>query len=42
VRTSSFQRQLWLQTGAAAPLWDIAYPFGKRLRDFSRVFKRAA
>lgn len=42
VTTAAFQRQLWLQAGAAAPLWDIAYPFGKRLRNFSRAFKRAA
>jgi peptidoglycan/xylan/chitin deacetylase (PgdA/CDA1 family) len=42
VATPSFERQLWLQTGAPAALWDIAYPFGKLLRNFSRAFKRAA
>jgi peptidoglycan/xylan/chitin deacetylase (PgdA/CDA1 family) len=42
VSMPAFQRQLWLQAGAPAPLWDIAYPFGKRLRGFSRVLKRAA
>lgn len=38
----AFHRQLWLQAGAPAPLWDIAYPFGKRLRHISRALKRAA
>jgi peptidoglycan/xylan/chitin deacetylase (PgdA/CDA1 family) len=33
---SSFQRQFWLQTGSFAPLWDIAYPLGRKLRHFSR------
>jgi peptidoglycan/xylan/chitin deacetylase (PgdA/CDA1 family) len=39
---ASFQRQLWLQTGSFAPLWDIAYPFGKKLRGISRSLKATA
>ena len=42
VTLAAFQRQLWLQTGAASTFWDLAYPFGKRLRNFSRAIKRAA
>lgn len=30
-----FQHQLWLQTSALSPLWDVAYPLGRRLRQFS-------
>lgn len=38
---ASFQRQFWLQTGSCAPLWDIAYPVGRKLRGFSRLLKAA-
>jgi peptidoglycan/xylan/chitin deacetylase (PgdA/CDA1 family) len=37
----AFQRQFWLQTGSCAPLWDIAYPMGRKLRGFSRLLKAA-
>lgn len=42
MKMPAFQRQLWLQAGAPATLWDLAYPFGKRLRNLSRALKRAA
>jgi peptidoglycan/xylan/chitin deacetylase (PgdA/CDA1 family) len=37
-----FQRQFWLQTGSMAPLWDIAYPFGKNLKKWTRQLRSAA
>lgn len=38
-----FQRQMWLQTSRVAPLWEVAYPLGRRLRQLSsRVLKAAA
>jgi peptidoglycan/xylan/chitin deacetylase (PgdA/CDA1 family) len=32
---SQFQRQMWLQTGHLSHAWDIAYPFGRKLRQFA-------
>jgi peptidoglycan/xylan/chitin deacetylase (PgdA/CDA1 family) len=32
---SRFQRQLWLQTGQLSQAWEMAYPFGRRLRDLA-------
>jgi peptidoglycan/xylan/chitin deacetylase (PgdA/CDA1 family) len=29
---AQFQRQLWLQTGQLSQAWEIAYPFGRKLR----------
>lgn len=29
---SQFQRMLWLQTGRLSPIWDLAYPWGRRAR----------
>jgi peptidoglycan/xylan/chitin deacetylase (PgdA/CDA1 family) len=37
---SQFQRQLWLQTGHLSQAWEIAYPFGRRLRHLAN-FARA-
>jgi len=42
VPINRLQWQLRLQTGAVAPLWERAYFFGKRLRDFSRLLNRVA
>lgn len=39
--TAQFERQLWLQTGSFSPLWDLAYPIGRRLRQFTRVLRLA-
>lgn len=41
VQVPSFQRQFWLQTGSCAPLWEFAYPMGRKLRDFSRSLRAA-
>lgn len=30
-----FQRQFWLQSGQLAHMWNIAYPFGRRLRQLT-------
>lgn len=36
---SAFQRQLWLQTGQLAALWDIAYPMGRSLRRIAGMLR---
>jgi len=33
-----FQFQFWLQSGQFAPVWDAAYPFGRKLRQFGGLF----
>lgn len=30
-----FQRQLWLQSGQLSRMWNLAYPFGRKLRQLS-------
>lgn len=30
-----FQRQFWLQSGGLAGMWNVAYPFGRRLRQLT-------
>ncbi|SNS74143.1 Peptidoglycan/xylan/chitin deacetylase, PgdA/CDA1 family [Noviherbaspirillum humi] len=32
---AAFQRQLWLQSGQLASVWDFAYPMGRKLRQLS-------
>lgn len=39
---SQFQRQLWLQTSHLSSIWDLAYPLGRRLRQFSSRILKAA
>lgn len=39
---SHFQRQMWLQTSHLSSVWDMAYPWGRRLRRFSSRFLKAA
>lgn len=34
---TQFQRQFWLQAGQFSPLWQAAYPFGRRLRHFASL-----
>jgi peptidoglycan/xylan/chitin deacetylase (PgdA/CDA1 family) len=33
-----FQRQFWLQSGQLSSMWEIAYPFGRKLRQLSNLF----
>ncbi|MGE5650639.1 MAG: polysaccharide deacetylase family protein [Bacillota bacterium] len=39
---SQFQRQVWLQSSHVAPIWDLAYPLGRKLRQFSSRIRNAA
>lgn len=32
-----FQRQFWLQSGQLSSLWNAAYPYGRRLRQFASL-----
>ncbi|WP_158590397.1 polysaccharide deacetylase family protein [Noviherbaspirillum cavernae] len=34
----NFQRQLWLQSGQLAPVWNAAYPFGRKLWQLKSMF----
>lgn len=39
---AQFQRQLWLQTSHLSSLWELAYPWGRRLRQFSSRLHKTA
>lgn len=34
-----FQRQLWLQSGYLSSMWDLAYPYGRKLRHFADLLR---
>jgi peptidoglycan/xylan/chitin deacetylase (PgdA/CDA1 family) len=37
---AQFQRQIWLQSGQFSQLWDLAYPFGRKLRKLPGLIRQ--